>query len=95
MSPLLVGRWIEDHGVVHNMMYNATTNQKIPHKIAMQRSEWWDNGVLPLWITAQNQVACFTLTLTLTLTLALTLTLPLTLILAPVDHHPEPGSLLL
>ncbi|XP_059911221.1 ectonucleotide pyrophosphatase/phosphodiesterase family member 7 isoform X2 [Gadus macrocephalus] len=51
----VTGRWIEDHGVVHNMMYNATTNQKIPHKVAMTRSEWWDNGALPLWITAQNQ----------------------------------------
>ncbi|CAL8288243.1 unnamed protein product [Merluccius merluccius] len=51
----VTGRWIEDHGVVHNMMYNATTNRKIPHKIAMTRSEWWDNGALPLWITAQNQ----------------------------------------
>ncbi|KAJ3598229.1 hypothetical protein NHX12_001740 [Muraenolepis orangiensis] len=48
-------RWIEDHGVVHNMMYNSTTNLKIPHKIAMTKSEWWDNGALPLWITAQNQ----------------------------------------
>ncbi|KAM6968123.1 LOW QUALITY PROTEIN: ectonucleotide pyrophosphatase/phosphodiesterase family member 7-like [Aplochiton taeniatus] len=51
----ITGRWIEDHGVVHNMMYNATTNLKLPHKLTMKKSEWWDNGVLPLWITAQNQ----------------------------------------
>ncbi|XP_046890478.1 ectonucleotide pyrophosphatase/phosphodiesterase family member 7 [Hypomesus transpacificus] len=51
----ITGRWIEDHGVVHNMMFNTSTNQKVPHKTTMQRSEWWDNGVLPLWITAQNQ----------------------------------------
>ncbi|CAL8248926.1 unnamed protein product [Lota lota] len=51
----VTGRWIEDHGVVHNMMYNATTNLKVPHKATMTKSEWWDNGVLPLWITAQNQ----------------------------------------
>ncbi|KAG7274214.1 hypothetical protein CRUP_007651, partial [Coryphaenoides rupestris] len=51
----ITGRWIEDHGVVHNMMYNTTTNVKIVHKITMTKSEWWDNGPLPLWITAQNQ----------------------------------------
>ncbi|XP_076028036.1 ectonucleotide pyrophosphatase/phosphodiesterase family member 7 [Genypterus blacodes] len=51
----ITGRWVEDHGVVHNMMFNATTNLKVPHKQTLSRSEWWDNGVLPLWITAQNQ----------------------------------------
>ncbi|XP_068425592.1 ectonucleotide pyrophosphatase/phosphodiesterase family member 7 [Clinocottus analis] len=51
----ITGRWVEDHEVVHNMMFNATTNQKVPHKQTLTRSEWWDNGVLPLWITAQNQ----------------------------------------
>ena len=47
---------MEDHEVVHNMMYDAKTNLKVPHLEALTRSEWWDNGVLPLWITAQNQV---------------------------------------
>jgi len=51
----ITGRWVEDHGVVHNMMYNATTNGKVGHKATLKRSEWWDNGALPLWITAQNQ----------------------------------------
>ncbi|KAK2845170.1 hypothetical protein Q5P01_011829 [Channa striata] len=51
----ITGRWVEDHEVVHNMMFNAKTNQKVPHKQTLKRSEWWDNGVLPLWITAQNQ----------------------------------------
>ncbi|KAM6994785.1 LOW QUALITY PROTEIN: ectonucleotide pyrophosphatase/phosphodiesterase family member 7 [Tautogolabrus adspersus] len=51
----ITGRWVEDHEVVHNMMFNAKTNQKVPHKETLTRSEWWDNGVLPLWITAQNQ----------------------------------------
>ncbi|XP_077576372.1 ectonucleotide pyrophosphatase/phosphodiesterase family member 7 [Stigmatopora nigra] len=51
----ITGRWVEDHEVVHNMMFNVTTNQKVPHKETMRRSEWWDNGVLPLWITAQKQ----------------------------------------
>ncbi|XP_042345686.1 ectonucleotide pyrophosphatase/phosphodiesterase family member 7 [Plectropomus leopardus] len=51
----ITGRWVEDHEVVHNMMFNTKTNQKLPHKVTMTRSEWWDNGVLPLWITAQNQ----------------------------------------
>ncbi|XP_061676705.1 ectonucleotide pyrophosphatase/phosphodiesterase family member 7 [Syngnathoides biaculeatus] len=51
----ITGRWVEDHEVVHNMMFNPLTNQKVPHKKTLRRSEWWDNGVLPLWITAQNQ----------------------------------------
>lgn len=51
----ITGRWVEDHEVVHNMMFNTTTNQKVGHKETLKRSEWWDNGVLPLWITAQNQ----------------------------------------
>ncbi|XP_063056020.1 ectonucleotide pyrophosphatase/phosphodiesterase family member 7 [Engraulis encrasicolus] len=51
----ITGRWIEDHGVVHNMLFNSTTLLKITHKKTMKRSEWWDNGALPLWITAQNQ----------------------------------------
>ncbi|KAM9805546.1 ectonucleotide pyrophosphatase/phosphodiesterase family member 7 [Syngnathus typhle] len=51
----ITGRWVEDHEVVHNMMFNTQTNQKVPHKDTLRRSEWWDNGVLPLWITAQNQ----------------------------------------
>ncbi|KAF7236632.1 Ectonucleotide pyrophosphatase/phosphodiesterase family member 7 [Varanus komodoensis] len=49
------GRWIEDHGVIHNMMFNTETLRKYGHKETQNKSEWWDNGVLPLWITAQNQ----------------------------------------
>ncbi|XP_027863905.1 ectonucleotide pyrophosphatase/phosphodiesterase family member 7 isoform X1 [Xiphophorus couchianus] len=51
----ITGRWIEDHEVVHNLMFNETTNLKVSFKETLKRSEWWDNGVLPLWITAQNQ----------------------------------------
>ncbi|KAM7382815.1 hypothetical protein PAMP_002522 [Pampus punctatissimus] len=51
----ITGRWVEDHEVVHNMMFNTKTNLKIPHKQTLTKSKWWDNGVLPLWITAQNQ----------------------------------------
>ncbi|XP_073709137.1 ectonucleotide pyrophosphatase/phosphodiesterase family member 7 [Garra rufa] len=51
----ITGRWIEDHGVVHNLMFNDTTGLRVPHKATLKRSEWWDNGALPLWITAQNQ----------------------------------------
>ncbi|XP_028562351.2 ectonucleotide pyrophosphatase/phosphodiesterase family member 7-like [Podarcis muralis] len=49
------GRWIEDHGVIHNMMFNTETLRKYGHKETQNKTEWWDNGVLPLWITAQNQ----------------------------------------
>ncbi|KAM9782557.1 ectonucleotide pyrophosphatase/phosphodiesterase family member 7 [Neosynchiropus ocellatus] len=51
----ITGRWVEDHEVVHNMMFNAKTNLKLPHKLTLKKSQWWDNGPLPLWITAQNQ----------------------------------------
>ncbi|XP_043075429.1 ectonucleotide pyrophosphatase/phosphodiesterase family member 7 [Puntigrus tetrazona] len=51
----ITGRWIEDHGVVHNLMFNDKTGLRVPHKATLKRSEWWDNGALPLWITAQNQ----------------------------------------
>ncbi|XP_071326332.1 ectonucleotide pyrophosphatase/phosphodiesterase family member 7 [Trachinotus anak] len=51
----ITGRWVEDHEVVHNMMFNTSTNLKLPHKLTLTKSQWWDNGVLPLWITAQNQ----------------------------------------
>ncbi|XP_038160479.1 ectonucleotide pyrophosphatase/phosphodiesterase family member 7 [Cyprinodon tularosa] len=51
----ITGRWVEDHEVVHNLMFNTTTNLKVPYKQTLSRSEWWDNGILPLWITAQDQ----------------------------------------
>ncbi|KAK6476156.1 ectonucleotide pyrophosphatase/phosphodiesterase family member 7 [Huso huso] len=51
----ITGRWVEDHGVVHNMMFNPDTLMKLTHKATQNRSEWWDNGVKPLWITAQDQ----------------------------------------
>uniref|UniRef100_A0A8C9XD64 Zgc:153896 n=1 Tax=Sander lucioperca TaxID=283035 RepID=A0A8C9XD64_SANLU len=51
----ITGRWVEDHEVVHNMMFDPKTNLKLPHKLTLKQSKWWDNGVLPLWITAQNQ----------------------------------------
>ncbi|XP_038618634.1 ectonucleotide pyrophosphatase/phosphodiesterase family member 7-like [Tachyglossus aculeatus] len=49
------GRWIEDHGVIHNMMFNTETLRKFSYKATQNKTEWWDNGVLPLWITAQKQ----------------------------------------
>ncbi|XP_047216220.1 ectonucleotide pyrophosphatase/phosphodiesterase family member 7 [Girardinichthys multiradiatus] len=51
----ITGRWVEDHEVVHNLMFNTTTNLKVPYTQTLTKSKWWDNGVLPLWITAQNQ----------------------------------------
>ncbi|MEE6498469.1 hypothetical protein FKM82_003112 [Ascaphus truei] len=51
----ITGRWVEDHGVIHNLMFNTETLEKISFKRTQTMSEWWDNGVLPLWITAQNQ----------------------------------------
>ncbi|XP_063788784.1 ectonucleotide pyrophosphatase/phosphodiesterase family member 7-like [Pseudophryne corroboree] len=51
----ITGRWIEDHGVIHNLMFNPETQLKVSFKTTQNMSEWWDNGPLPLWITAQNQ----------------------------------------
>ncbi|TSR99425.1 Ectonucleotide pyrophosphatase/phosphodiesterase family member 7 [Bagarius yarrelli] len=51
----ITGRWIEDHGVVHNMMFNSTSLLKLTFRNTLKQSKWWDNGALPLWITAQNQ----------------------------------------
>lgn len=51
----ITGRWVEDHEVVHNMMFDQKTNFKLPHKQTLRRSQWWDTGATPLWITAQNQ----------------------------------------
>ncbi|KAM8934181.1 ectonucleotide pyrophosphatase/phosphodiesterase family member 7-like [Pelodytes ibericus] len=51
----ITGRWIEDHGVIHNLMFNPETLEKLTYKKTQNMSVWWDNGVLPLWITAQNQ----------------------------------------
>ncbi|XP_053231532.1 ectonucleotide pyrophosphatase/phosphodiesterase family member 7 [Podarcis raffonei] len=52
---LLTGKYIENHGVVHNMWYNVSTGQKLPYYNTQGKSEWWDNGSLPIWITAQRQ----------------------------------------
>ncbi|KAG7218216.1 hypothetical protein INR49_007989 [Caranx melampygus] len=43
----ITGRWVEDHEVVHNMMFDTKTNLKVPFRPTLKRSEWWDNGVLP------------------------------------------------
>uniref|UniRef100_A0AAV2MEQ9 Ectonucleotide pyrophosphatase/phosphodiesterase family member 7-like n=1 Tax=Knipowitschia caucasica TaxID=637954 RepID=A0AAV2MEQ9_KNICA len=51
----ITGRWVEGHEVVHNMMFDQKTNLKVPHKQTLRRSEWWDTGATPLWITAQDQ----------------------------------------
>lgn len=53
---LLAGRYIENHGVIHNMWFNTTTGQKKPYYQTQMVNEWWDNGSVPIWITAQRQV---------------------------------------
>ncbi|XP_071031791.1 ectonucleotide pyrophosphatase/phosphodiesterase family member 7-like [Oncorhynchus clarkii lewisi] len=52
---LLTGRYIENHGVIHNMWFNITTSEKLPYYATQFKNEWWDNGTLPIWITAQRQ----------------------------------------
>ncbi|XP_018423891.1 PREDICTED: ectonucleotide pyrophosphatase/phosphodiesterase family member 7 [Nanorana parkeri] len=52
---LLTGRYIENHGVIHNLFFNVSNGQKASYLSTQGISEWWDNGTLPIWITAQRQ----------------------------------------
>ncbi|XP_034448288.1 ectonucleotide pyrophosphatase/phosphodiesterase family member 7-like [Hippoglossus hippoglossus] len=52
---LLTGLYVENHGVIHNMWFNTTTSEKKPYYQTLFVNEWWDNGSLPIWITAQRQ----------------------------------------
>ncbi|XP_029455034.1 ectonucleotide pyrophosphatase/phosphodiesterase family member 7 isoform X2 [Rhinatrema bivittatum] len=52
---LLTGKYIENHGVIHNMYFNTTNGVKLPYYPTQGISKWWDNGSLPIWITAQRQ----------------------------------------
>ncbi|KAM6904783.1 ectonucleotide pyrophosphatase/phosphodiesterase family member 7-like [Xenentodon cancila] len=52
---LLTGRYIENHGVIHNMWFNTTTGAKKAYYQTQFMNDWWDNGTLPIWITAQSQ----------------------------------------
>ncbi|XP_043925564.1 ectonucleotide pyrophosphatase/phosphodiesterase family member 7 [Protopterus annectens] len=52
---ILTGKYIENHGVIHNMWFNTETGAKLPYYPTQGVSEWWDNGSLPIWITAQRQ----------------------------------------
>lgn len=50
------GKYIENHGVVHNMYYNTTSKVKLPYHATLGIQRWWDNGSVPIWVTAQRQV---------------------------------------
>ncbi|CAL8302268.1 unnamed protein product [Merluccius merluccius] len=52
---LLTGLYIENHGVVHNMWFNTSSTEKKPYYATQFQNDWWDNGSLPIWITAQRQ----------------------------------------
>uniref|UniRef100_A0A672H661 Ectonucleotide pyrophosphatase/phosphodiesterase 7, tandem duplicate 2 n=1 Tax=Salarias fasciatus TaxID=181472 RepID=A0A672H661_SALFA len=52
---LLTGRYIENHGVIHNMWFNTTTQEKKQYYQSQFVDSYWDNGSLPIWITAQRQ----------------------------------------
>ncbi|KAF7236870.1 Ectonucleotide pyrophosphatase/phosphodiesterase family member 7, partial [Varanus komodoensis] len=49
------GRYIENHGVIHNMWFNTSSGRKYSYYDTQQKSDWWDNGSLPIWISAQRQ----------------------------------------
>ncbi|NXY47592.1 ENPP7 phosphodiesterase, partial [Ceuthmochares aereus] len=52
---LLTGEYLENHGVIHNMFFNTSTGEKLPYYYTQGVDRWWDNGSLPIWITAQRQ----------------------------------------
>ncbi|KAI2667008.1 Ectonucleotide pyrophosphatase/phosphodiesterase family member 7 [Labeo rohita] len=52
---ILTGKYIENHGVIHNMWFNSSTWEKKSYYKSQFVNEWWDNGSLPIWITAQRQ----------------------------------------
>ncbi|XP_056326168.1 ectonucleotide pyrophosphatase/phosphodiesterase family member 7-like [Danio aesculapii] len=52
---LLSGRYIENHGVIHNNWFNTTTQEKKQYYMTQFVNDYWDNGSLPIWITAQRQ----------------------------------------
>ncbi|XP_035168481.1 ectonucleotide pyrophosphatase/phosphodiesterase family member 7 [Oxyura jamaicensis] len=52
---LLTGKYLENHGVIHNMWFNTSTGVKLPYYSTQGIDSWWDNGSLPIWITAQRQ----------------------------------------
>ncbi|EHB01021.1 Ectonucleotide pyrophosphatase/phosphodiesterase family member 7 [Heterocephalus glaber] len=52
---LVTGKYVENHGVVHNMFYNVSTKVKLPYYTTPGIQSWWDNGSVPIWMTAQRQ----------------------------------------
>lgn len=48
---------MENHGVIHNMWFNTSTGLKLPYYSTQGVDSWWDNGSLPIWITAQRQAS--------------------------------------
>lgn len=54
---LLTGKYLENHGVIHNMWFNTSTGVKMPYYVTQGINSWWDNGSLPIWITAQRQAS--------------------------------------
>nr|XP_057918638.1 ectonucleotide pyrophosphatase/phosphodiesterase family member 7 [Doryrhamphus excisus] len=52
---LITGRYVENHGVIHNMWFNTSTQEKKQYYMTQFVDSYWDNGSLPIWITAQRQ----------------------------------------
>ncbi|PKK18991.1 ectonucleotide pyrophosphatase/phosphodiesterase 7 [Columba livia] len=44
---LLTGRYLENHGVIHNMWFNTSTGVKLPYHTTQGIDSWWDNGRPP------------------------------------------------
>jgi len=39
------------------MWFNTSTGLKLPYYFTQAVDSWWDNGSLPIWITAQRQAS--------------------------------------
>ncbi|KAF7648403.1 hypothetical protein LDENG_00157460 [Lucifuga dentata] len=52
---MLTGQYVENHGVIHNIWFNTTTQEKKQYYMTQFVDSYWDNGSLPIWITAQRQ----------------------------------------
>ncbi|XP_078695177.1 ectonucleotide pyrophosphatase/phosphodiesterase family member 7-like [Branchiostoma floridae x Branchiostoma belcheri] len=52
---MVTGQYPESHGVVHNVCYDVTTEERIGWPDSLTNSRWMDAGGEPIWITAKRQ----------------------------------------
>nr|XP_002740871.1 PREDICTED: uncharacterized protein LOC100375494 [Saccoglossus kowalevskii] len=55
MYTIATGLYVENHGVVHNSYYNATSGEVYGYYKTLNITEWWDTGAEPVWVTGKLQ----------------------------------------